>query len=145
MITRILLPTDFSETAGKALDFVLGMKPCGVEEVALIHVIDVRIIAYTDVMFEETVDEERLVRECEETCLPRLKSIEERLKAAGFRTRTLTPVGVPFAEINEAAEEVDASLVVLGHRGTNLAEELLLGSTAEKVARKCKRPVLLVR
>ncbi|MEI8057870.1 MAG: universal stress protein [Actinomycetes bacterium] len=47
--------------------------------------------------------------------------------------------------ILDVAHEVDAELVVLGHRTTTLLAGLLAGSTAHKVVNLSDRPVLVVR
>ena len=145
MIRRILFPTDFSPHAQKCVNFILQLKDCGVDEVILLHVVDTRILRYTEEIFESALSEDQLLEECRETCAKNLAETESVFQKAGIKTRSLLRMGVPFSVILKTAEEVDASLIVLGHRGHNLAEELLLGSVAEKVLRKSKRPVLLVR
>ena len=44
----------------------------------------------------------------------------------------------------ETAREASADLTVIGKRGRNPMADLLLGSTAEAVARRARRPVLMV-
>jgi len=53
-------------------------------------------------------------------------------------------VGAAHAEILAFAKEKRAGLIVLGKRGQNLAESLLLGSTADRVLRKATIPVIVV-
>lgn len=145
MIKRIFYPTDFSPHAHKCIDYILHIQECGVEEVVLLHVMDQRLINYASISSDGILDEELFTQDCKRNSKSQLRKIAKPFKAAGLKTRTLIRLGEPFAEIIRTAEEVDASLVVLGHRGHSKAEELLLGSTAEKVVRKCKRPVLLIR
>jgi nucleotide-binding universal stress UspA family protein len=52
--------------------------------------------------------------------------------------------GSPAKEIAKAAEQENAALLIIGKRGTTPIKELLLGSTAEAIARQARRPVLLV-
>jgi nucleotide-binding universal stress UspA family protein len=47
-------------------------------------------------------------------------------------------------EIDSTAVEEKAALVIIGKRGTTPISELMLGSTAESIARQCRQPVLLV-
>jgi len=54
-------------------------------------------------------------------------------------------VGEPFDMILEKAEEEGADLIVVGSHGKKGIERLLLGSVSEKVARKAKCSVLVVR
>ena len=51
--------------------------------------------------------------------------------------------GYPVEQIIATAEDEDALLVIIGKRGRTPIEELILGSTAEGVARECRQPVLL--
>jgi nucleotide-binding universal stress UspA family protein len=53
--------------------------------------------------------------------------------------------GQPYQEICTLSHEIDASLVVLGTRGHTGLKRILLGSTAERVARFAPCPVLVVR
>ncbi len=54
-------------------------------------------------------------------------------------------VGEPFDMILEKAEEEKVDLIVVGSHGKKGIERLLLGSVSEKVARKAKCSVLVVR
>ena len=58
-----------------------------------------------------------------------------------------TPVlddGAPVDTILRVADEIDASLVVVGRQGSGKRPELLLGSTAHQIAEHSPRPVLVV-
>ena len=44
MFKKILYPTDFSEVATKALDYIKQLKEAGSQEVVILHVINQRII-----------------------------------------------------------------------------------------------------
>ncbi|MFA5677386.1 MAG: universal stress protein [Pseudomonas sp.] len=52
--------------------------------------------------------------------------------------------GSAIREIVRAAEDEQAALVILGKRGTTPIQNLMIGSTAEGVARECRQPVLLI-
>ncbi|MCC5858343.1 MAG: universal stress protein [Ectothiorhodospiraceae bacterium] len=52
--------------------------------------------------------------------------------------------GDPRQVIPALAEELPADLVIVGKRGRNAIQQLLLGSTAEAVCRKARCPVLVV-
>jgi len=52
--------------------------------------------------------------------------------------------GDPNKLVAETTREVWADLTVIGKRGRNPMADLLLGSTAEAVARRARRPVLMV-
>jgi nucleotide-binding universal stress UspA family protein len=54
-------------------------------------------------------------------------------------------IGRAHTQIADYAEEVSASLVVAGARGQSTLLRLLLGSTAWRLLRVCRHPVLIVR
>lgn len=54
-------------------------------------------------------------------------------------------VGPVLAEIASHADVVDADLLVMGARGAGFMRELLVGSTTERVLRKTRRPLLVVK
>lgn len=68
-----------------------------------------------------------------------------RAKAAGFKARALEAEAAPtWKGIVHAAEERDASLIVLGSHGRTGLAGVLLGSVAEAVAAHSRRSVLIV-
>ena len=52
--------------------------------------------------------------------------------------------GNPVAHILQHADHLDVDLIVLGSHGKGAIKYAFLGSVAEKVLRKCHRPVLIV-
>ena len=54
-------------------------------------------------------------------------------------------VGNPVQALARVADEVDADLLVTGTRGAGFFRGVVTGSTAERVARRSARPVLMVR
>ena len=69
-------------------------------------------------------------------------------RIAGTTSLTIRPTlvfGVPSASIVEIAQEVKATLVVMGTHGRTGWDRLELGSTAEAVVRSAPCPVLTVR
>ncbi len=145
MISRILLPTDFSEHSRKCFDYIIKLKDCGIEEVIIMHVVDLKIIRETDVIFDGEVDEEQVIERSIKQAEEKLKGFTEPLAENGLRISFLVKIGNPCSEIIRAADEMNVSMIVMGHRGHNLAEELLLGSNSEKVIRKSSKPVLLIK
>jgi nucleotide-binding universal stress UspA family protein len=66
-------------------------------------------------------------------------------KAAGFKARSLEAQATPtWKGIVHAADEHDASLIVLGSHGRSGLAGVLLGSVAEAVAAHSRRSVLIV-
>ncbi|WP_439590329.1 universal stress protein [Hydrogenophaga sp.] len=66
-------------------------------------------------------------------------------KRHGIDIRTHLTVGHPVDQITRHGDELDADLLVTGTRGAGFFRGVLVGSTAERVAKRSSRPVLLVR
>ena len=144
-VNRILVPTDFSETADAALAYAKDLAPKLGASLHLVHVYrDPYAVAacapevYAPVPAEVRARALDEVREC---LLERLDAAEEqRFRGSrGIVRGLVAPQIVDYA----AAEGID--LIVMGTHGRRGVAHLLLGSVAEHVVRTAGCPVLTVR
>jgi len=75
----------------------------------------------------------------------RLDEDVRKLAADGLEVTGRADFGQPSDVILRAVRDLDADLVVVATRGLGGFRHLLLGSTAETVVQKCRKPVLTVR
>lgn len=68
-----------------------------------------------------------------------------RLLDAGVPARPRIRMGRAATEIEAAAEEIDADLLILGARGHGMLERAVLGSVSGEVVDRVHRPVLVAR
>jgi nucleotide-binding universal stress UspA family protein len=69
----------------------------------------------------------------------------EGLETGEVNVDRMIVVGIPFVEILKIARDLDLPMIVMGVRGrSSPPEEVLFGSTAEKVLRGTRVPVLCV-
>lgn len=66
-------------------------------------------------------------------------------RAHGLAADECVTSGTVLDEIAAAAERLDAGLLVVGARGQGFMRRLVLGSTAERLLRRARRPVLIAR
>jgi nucleotide-binding universal stress UspA family protein len=66
-------------------------------------------------------------------------------RSQGVAVHMHLSVGHPVEQVIRHADEVDAGLVVTGTRGAGFFRGGVVGSTAERIARRSSRPVLMVR
>ena len=143
MFEKILYPTDFSEEANKALDFVISLKDAGAKEVVILHVIEKG--SFDAIARYATKDILDIEKNLTKLAFDEIKPIEERLKKKGFTVKVLIRRAVPYMGILEVEKEEKTSAIVIGSHGVTNIAEILLGSVSEKVVRRAKAPVLVVR
>ena len=143
MFKTILFPTDFSDISKAALKYIKQLKEGGAETVILLYVIDQRSISAIDQA--DGVNAPELEREIMVGADEEMKEMEKELEESGFKVKTLLRTGFPLREILKVEEAEDVSIIVIGSHGKSNLEEMFLGSVSEKVARKCKKPVLIVK
>ena len=145
MFKKILYPTDFSDVSQKALDYIKQLKEAGSMEVVVLHVINQRVIEgiRRHVADESRIEEfETVVRE---EANQSLIEVENELKKIAYKVKRIIKTGVPLREILRIEEEEDVSVIVIGSHGRTNLEEVFLGSVSEKVIRKCKKPILVIK
>ena len=143
MFKTILYPTDFSDVSRSALKYVKKLKEGGTETVILLHVIDMRSLVSIDQF--AGIQAPELQQELMNQAEKELEEIENELKESGFKVKTVLRTGYPIREILETERQEDISIIVIGSHGKSNLEEMFLGSVSEKVARKCKKPVLIIK
>jgi nucleotide-binding universal stress UspA family protein len=142
-IKDILVPVDFSPNSLDSLSFALSLvEPDG--EVCLLHVIDADFIArLVEEGFSEAEAATAKLRQEAET---RLQEWIQGIAEPRPRVEPMVVIGKPFAEILRVAGDLYYGMIVMGKRGRRLGdiEEILFGSTAEKVLRATRIPVVFV-
>jgi len=87
------------------------------------------------------------LRESEEMREDRLylEQLVERLRADGFTVRAQLALGDPVAELVKAARAEQVDLLAMATHGHRLVNDILRGSTVDRVRHEITIPVLLVR
>lgn len=65
-------------------------------------------------------------------------------KAAGVESESIMLTGSPAEALNERADLIDASMIVVGSRGQGAVKRVLLGSVADRLVHVAHRSVLVV-
>ena len=146
MFRKILYPTDFSDVSKIAIEYIRQLKESGVDEILVLHVIDERDLQFTYLyVFDEFSGDKGLKEKLKDEATKKLVEIKDKLKDCGFKITSRIEFGVPLKEILKAEQKEDISMIIIGSHGKSNVEEMLLGSVAEKIVRKCKKPVLVVK
>ncbi len=151
MFRKILYPTDFSESAKKALEYVKKLKEAGTEEVVLLHVydepnIDLHWEIEAQLHPEESIGRAKheVVKRMLEMSYERLKTLENEIAHLSFKTELIVEEGIPYQKIVETADDLNVSLIVMGSHGERGFVEKVLGTTTDRVIAYSTVPVLVV-
>jgi universal stress protein A len=142
-ITRILVPTDFSESADEAFAYALTLADQVGATLHLVHVFDdpdaVGLYSgpYVPLPAEMRAD---ILADIRRELAARVTADASR---RGVTSEVLT--GSPARTIVEGAKQQQCDLIVMGTHGRHGMAHLLLGSVAERVMRTAACPVLVVR
>ena len=140
-LSKILVPTDFSEPSKYALRYACRLADQFKAEVHQVHVVE----ALPDLYFEGAIFTSETEGRMRETAEKLLKKQPQAPWADGVTVTHEVRQGTPLNEILAAAKDFEADLIVIGTHGRSGVGHLLLGSVAEKVIRKSPCPVLTVR
>ena len=144
-IRKMLCPVDFSDPAYRALETAVELAAELGAELHLLHVIADVPIAVTAVQSGVAFDIDAYRRHLEESHAGQLEEVAAKHVPDGVTATTTVLHGEPARTIINYATEESIDLVVISSHGWSAFERLIFGSTAEKVARYCERPVLIVR
>lgn len=144
MSYRIVVGIDFGPTGDEALR--MAMELGHVIPSAELHLTTVVVERERAPTAERIAEDERLLAEAAE----RLRRYvdERRSYANGHFERPVVQharLGDPAEALHQVAVDVDASLIIVGTRGTRGIAKLVLGSVSERLVKLARMPVLVAR
>jgi nucleotide-binding universal stress UspA family protein len=139
---EILVPVDFSPCSVNAFRVAIAMAaPDG--DLTLLHVIDQHFIDDAASAGLGTADDVR--NRLRDQAEAKFTALLEGVETGTVDVEKMIVVGAPFIEILKIARDLDLPMIVMGVKGRSTPpEEILFGSTAEKVLRGSRVPVLCV-
>lgn len=143
-ISKILVPTDFSEHSKLALRYGCELARQFNAELTLVHVVEdiYPLVADPGAMVASSMD---FVGDLQRSAETALSSFVPKEWEEGITIHRQVVVGVPFMEIVRLAKESQINLLVVTTHGRTGLAHVLLGSVAERIVRKAPCPVLTVR
>ena len=143
-ISRILVPTDFSEPSDEALEYAKGLASCLGSSIHVLHVLeDLAAHAWTTEVYVSALP--GVHDEMERQARDRLDQALTPEEKAKYKAEVALRMGSAFVEVVRYAREHGIDLIVMGTHGRGAIAHMLLGSVAERVVRKAPCPVLTVR
>lgn len=149
MFSRILLTTDFSTQAEHAYPWAAQLATSNHGVIHLMHALEDDLVAtapvFADYMAPGALDLGNYRDEFRSGARKALEAAAVQLRDLGATVEVhLVEKGKPSSAVVKTAEELNCSVIVISTHGRGGLAHLLLGSTAEKVVRLAKVPVLTV-
>ena len=150
MISKILVPTDGSETASKSVKYAAGLAKQLGARITLLSVIDINV----DTFFAQTVSavnspthlKEPIEDYLRQAAAAYLKEGEKICKKNGIQSKKVIRSGHPGEEIINEAVKSKVNLIVMGSQGRSALKAAFLGSVTFGVIHKdTKIPLLVAR
>ena len=141
-ISRILLPTDFSEPAKEAQEYAMALADRFGAELHLLHVVP-PVMAYPDAASPWVMPENEMQLQFEAADHRLTRELDSQWSDQ-HRVAHTTAGGFAVDEILKYATDHNIDLIVIGTHGHSGLSRLLIGSVAEKLVRLANCPVLTV-
>ena len=138
MYSNILIALEHSDADRTVIDHVQELAKLTGASLLLVHVADGWAARHFD---------ELKLRESEEIRDDRayLDRISHELMARGFAVRTRLAMGDPATELVKVAVDEEVDLIAMSTHGHRFLNDLLRGSTADRVRHNVAIPVLMIK
>ncbi|MGD8297989.1 MAG: universal stress protein [Desulfobacterales bacterium] len=146
-IKKILYATDLSPNSAYAFRYAINSAKKHDAGVIILHVVQERAPFF---------EEERLKTISDEKVAEAMDQIKDRLRILSEKERKEDPQsadrvlsievckGYPPEEILRKADELSCDVIVMGTHGKGIIRHSFLGSTAQKVLRRVRKPVFII-
>lgn len=138
LMTRILLATDFSHDAARALEYGMHLATAWQAALEVLHVIEAPHWLPGDTEAVAVVEQARMA------AARQLEEVRDELAGNGIPAKVRLVLGNPTEHICLDAKDRGVDLVVLGVQRRKSQLYGLIGSTAEQVVKEGPCPVLVV-
>jgi nucleotide-binding universal stress UspA family protein len=140
---HLLAATDLSAPARHAADRAALIAADRGAALTLLHVTPAGPLQELRAWLGPRADAARLLQSETRT---RLEALAAELAAAhGIEVHPVEVDGAVLDELHQRADALDAGLIVLGARGAGWLRRLAVGTTSERLLRRTRRPILVVR
>lgn len=144
-IKAILVATDFSQDADAAIDAAIDIAKKFGSKLEIFHAYYVDVPAIYAGFGNDYVMPQDVLDPISEAAQASMDALLERVSGHGVEVSGRVEMERPVKAILGESERILADLIVMGTRGLSGFEHLVLGSTADRVIRMAKCPVMTVR
>ncbi|UOQ86386.1 universal stress protein [Gracilibacillus salinarum] len=138
MYRKILLASDGSEHSLRAASHAVELAKIDNSKVDVVYAVDGKT-SKEDVL--HGLDKYQVKKERE----LKIKPVVDKLKEANITCESHIIHGEPGPAIVSFANDYDYDIVIVGSRGKNKLQTMILGSVSHKIAKRVHCPVLIVK
>lgn len=139
MFKHILLATDGSAAAERAVDYTASLATCYGAKVTVLYAYAELSAIQGDPDYSQTLN--HLLREAASVVV----GVADKLHGLGVAVEEDALAGQPATVILDVAESRKADVIIVGARGVSRWNGLILGSTSMAVVQGAKCPVLVIK
>lgn len=141
MITKIIVPVDFSDQSENALKVAVSLSKKYNSEILVLHMLELSagIFSAPD---GPQIDQSLFFLELAKK---RFNDFLSKPYLKGIKVTPIIKHFKVFSEVNEIAKLHGADLIVMGSHGADGLKQIFIGSNAEKVVRHSEIPVLVIK
>ena len=139
MYQHILLAADGSENSLRATKEAIKLAKCPPNSIVEIVMVTDFDKSKQDILHAQSVESLLLERK------RKISNVEQLLKSEQLSYKVTFLKGSPGPEIVRYANEQKADLLVIGSRGLNALQEMVLGCVSHKVMKRVNCPALIVK
>jgi len=154
-INKILYATDLSDNSAYAFRYAINSAQKHGAEIVILHVLE-PLPGTADSMIKVMIDEDKLDQILRDKVAESIGRIKKRLRIFSDKefadrpecmdivTSIKVVEGYPEEEILRQSNELDCDIIIMGNHGKGMISHAFLGSVAERVLRRSRKPVFVI-
>ncbi|WXG40318.1 MAG: universal stress protein [Candidatus Freyarchaeum deiterrae] len=143
MFKKILVATDGSKYAEKAVDYAVALAEAFGAELVVLSVVEMAQLERLEPYAKEGIQE--IKEQMKAKAKQFVDEAEKKAKSKSIKIAKYVLEGDPGKLVCDQAEREGVDLIVVGIRGTTGTQRVVVGSHAMKILRSSKRPVFIAR
>ena len=141
-IESIMVPIDFSDTLNLLIEYAITFAKKFKAKLYVVHIVE-DFSKYSSISVPH-ISMDNVMEEVYNYAKVQLKKLGDEKFEGKVKYEFMIEKGVAYKKILEFAEEKSADLILIGTHGMSGLDKILFGSTAERVVRGAKCPVIMI-
>lgn len=141
-IESIMVPIDFSDTLNMLIEYAIMFAKKFDAKLYVVHIVE-DFSKFSSISVPH-ISMDNVMEEVYNAAKVELEKLGDEKLEGNVKYEFMIDKGVAYKEILEFADEKSADLILIGTHGMSGLDRVLFGSTAERVVRGAKCPVIMI-